>query len=84
MEKIVILITVLLISSCTGDAIITQSSSKNVNPYVIEKIESYDSIKCLYYGSTQKGYFNFMNDITFYDSIGKYKIGDKVKAEFIK
>ena len=84
MKKLIIVIFILLgISSCQDNIATT---SNNVE-YKITDIEVHlqDTSLCRYKGSTDTGnHIYFQDKIYFLDSIGKYNIGDKVQAEFIK
>lgn len=72
----------IFLSSCE-DNIITSS---NTPYYIVKSIRTIenDTILSRYYCDTDKNYNLYQNSIYFRDTIGKYNIGDKLKAEFIK
>lgn len=86
MNKIILLF-LLLLTGC-GDLIITQPNSDetmSITSYKVDEIESaYSTVLCIYHCKTGMDYWNYKDKISFADTIGKYKIGDSVRAEFIK
>ena len=84
-KTLAICITLLLFSSCENN-IITKTDLTNEIYYNIYDIESIDkeTLRCRYFCKTGFDYIYYNNKIVFRDTIGKYKIGDKVIAEFIK
>ena len=83
--KKLITITILatLLSSCDSN-IITLSST--CNSYIITEIKRFDDSnkRAKYIATTYADYIYYKDDIVFVDTIGKYVIGDSVKAEFVK
>ena len=83
MKKLILGICTLLFVSCDiGDNIITEASDGIT--YTITDIEANgDTIRCRYNGSTKTDFIYYDDNISFYDTIGKFKIGDKITARFI-
>lgn len=79
----ILIITTLFLSSCQ-DNIITNSLP--LEPYVVTDITEFSNKKVYarYFVDNNSDYVYYTDKISFIDSIGKYNIGDSVKAEFIK
>lgn len=86
MKKLILGLCTLLFISCQNN-IITEHDGNSVQVYVITNITkagSGDTVTCRYLASTNQDYIYYRNNISFCDTIGKYKIGDKVTAKFVK
>ena len=84
MKKLILAICTLLFVSCDIEDNIITEASEGIT-YTINNIEanSNDTIRCRYSGSTKTDFMYYDDNITFYDTIGKFKIGDKITARFI-
>ena len=88
MKKLISIFCILfLLLSCENN-IITNIKSSNAT-YVVKRIEIIDSSKkdsvdnfSRYFVSSKKIYTVYKSDISFIDSVGKFKVGDEIAADF--
>ena len=90
MKTFILIILVTMLFSCQDDLLITKTygpicvNDKVCNDhYTVNKIENYRSSLCRYY-LTSDSWLDFDYNISFIDSIGKFKIAEKLYVSFDK
>lgn len=88
MKKLISVFCILfLLTSCENN-IITNIKSSNLT-YVVQRIEIINSYEkdsvdnfSRYFASSNRSYTDYDNNISFIDSVGKFKVGDEIAANF--